>query len=105
MSTCLYGIFDCIFFFLSRTRFRVNHTLSENSARSETTIFENCGGLEKFNLNRSFEENESLNKILQQFKVKNINRLKKRRININSLRNKSEMLKDYIKGNTDVLLI
>ena len=44
-------------------------------------------------------ENKSLTKIIQKLRARNVNRLIIGQINVNSLRNKSEMLKDCITSN------
>ena len=61
---------------------------SENSSLSETSTFQNCDNLEKYDLNCSFVENESPTKILLKLKVRNVNRLITGHINIIWLRNK-----------------
>ena len=70
---------------------------SENSELSETAIFQNWEDLRKSASGKSFVENESPTKILPKPRVKNVNTLIIiGHININSLRNKSEMSKDCI---------
>ena len=50
-------------------------------------------------------ENESPTKTLQKLRAKNTSSLIRGHVNIDSLRNKFEMLKDWIKDNVDILLI
>ena len=57
--------------------------------------------------NNKENENKKLNpyNILKGIRVANINRLIIGQLNINSLRNKFEALKETIKGNLDILII
>ena len=75
-----------------------------NSSTRTLNISRECEPMSAKNIDVA-DSPDSANTILKNFRLKNVNRLICAQLNINSIRNKFESLKEIVSTNVDILLI